>query len=134
VRPLPGFALIALAACGDAPPPRAGAADTAATPGFEPPVLLNPETPVNYPRALYEDGVEGTVILRLFVDEQGRVVTDSTRVVEGSGYPALDSAALAGVPAFEYAPARRDGSPIATPFLQPIHFNRANGGAPPGTP
>ena len=96
--------------------------------GFEPPVATNAETPIAYPARLYADGVEGTVVLRLFVDEAGGVVADSTEIAEGSGYAALDSAALAGVPALRFAPARRDGVPVATVFLQPVQFRRPEDG------
>ena len=88
----------------------------------EPPVALNADPPVEYPRALFEQGIEGKVILRLYVDEHGTVVNDSTRIEESSGYPALDSAAVTAAPQFKFAPALRDGEPIATAFLQPVHF------------
>ena len=96
-------------------------------PGFEPPVITNPESPVSYPPALYEEGVEGSVILQLFVDEEGEIVPDSSRIAEGSGHIELDSAALAGVPAMRFAPARRNGTPVATVFLQPVHFRLPEG-------
>jgi len=97
-------------------------------PGFEPPVITNPESPVSYPPALYDDGVEGSVVLQLFVNQEGEIVPDSSQIVEGSGYDALDSAALAGVSTMRFAPARRNGSPVATSFLQPIHFRLPEGG------
>jgi TonB family protein len=90
--------------------------------GFEPPVLTNAESPVRYPPTLFRDRIEGTVVLRLFIDETGTLVPDSTRVAEASGQPALDSAALDAVSGMRFAPARRDGRPVATPFLQPVHF------------
>ncbi len=99
------------------PPPR----------GFEAPVVTNAESPIAYPPDLYDEGVEGTVIVRLFVDETGAVVPDSTQIAEGSGYPELDAAALAGVAEMRFAPARRDGEPVATSFLQPVHFRRTEG-------
>ena len=40
----------------------------------DPPVALDPEPLVEYPPALYQQGIEGTVSLRLFVDEKGTVV------------------------------------------------------------
>jgi TonB family protein len=98
--------------------------------GFEPPVLTNPETPVRYPPDLYAAGTEGTVVLRLYADESGRVIPESTRVAEGSGQPRLDSAAVEAVPSMRFAPARRDGVPIATAFLQPVQFRHPE--APPG--
>jgi TonB family protein len=88
----------------------------------EPPVIVNANSPVVYPERFVQEGIEGTVILRLFVDSAGVLVRDSTRVAESSGYPTLDSAALAGVPALRFAPARSRGTPIATAFLQPVHF------------
>ena len=94
--------------------------------GFEPPVVTNASAPVEYPADLFERGVEGTVLLHLFVDAEGSVVPDSTRIAEASGEPALDSAALAGVAFMEFAPARRDGIPVATSFLQPVHFRQPN--------
>jgi periplasmic protein TonB len=98
----------------------------------EPPVALDAETPVRYPLALYQQRISGTVLLRLFVDETGKVTPESTRVQESSGYPALDSAALAAAPKLSYAPALRNGTPVATLFTQPIHFRHPDrGGATP---
>ncbi len=92
-------------------------------PELEPPVATNPETPVQYPPALYDQKRHGDVVLRLFVDSTGRVVADSQpRIEVSSGHPAMDTAALAGVTALTYDPAKRRGIPIATWFLQPIQF------------
>ncbi len=96
--------------------------------GFTPPTATNANTPIAYPAALFAAGVEGTVVLRLFVDEAGSVVSDSTEIAEGSGYPALDSAALAGVPELRFAPALRDGVPVATVVLQPVQFRLPESG------
>lgn len=104
--------------------------DPVTTPrGSEPPVVTNAESPIGYPADLYAQGVEGTVILRLFIDEGGTIVPESTQIAEGSGYPELDAAALAGVADMRFAPARRAGRPVATSFLQPVHFRRPEGSA-----
>ncbi|HMU61032.1 MAG TPA: energy transducer TonB, partial [Gemmatimonadales bacterium] len=87
-----------------------------------PPVALNAQTPVEYPPALFDQGIEGTVILRLYADTAGVLVNDSTRVQESSGFPALDSAAVAAAPNLRFAPARHDGRAVAASFLQPIYF------------
>ena len=96
--------------------------------GDDPPVMLNATSPVGYPAALYARGIEGKVVLQLYVDEQGKLRPDSTRVSESSGYPAFDSAALAAVPAFKFAPALRNGTPVAALFLQPVHFRHPDAG------
>jgi periplasmic protein TonB len=88
----------------------------------QPPVAINPVTPMSYPPALLEQGIEGRVLLRLYVDAQGKLIPDSTRLAESSGYPALDSAALSGAGALRFSPALRNGRAIAAPFLQPVHF------------
>jgi protein TonB len=90
--------------------------------GDDPPVMINPQSPVEYPPALLARGIQGKVVLRLFVDEAGRLVADSIRIAESSGYPALDSAAVSAAGRFRFVPALRNGSPIAATFLQPIHF------------
>jgi len=97
----------------------------------EAPVPLDAESPVEYPVALYDQGIGGTVVLRLYVTEAGAVVVDSTRIQESSGYPALDSAAVAAAPRLRYAPATRDGKPVAAPFTQPIVFRAPERGATP---
>ena len=90
--------------------------------GFELPVATNAESPVFYPVGLFEQEVEGSVVLRLFITEDGTIVPESTLVAETSGIPELDSAAVAGVIEMQFAPARRNGTPVATLFLQPVHF------------
>jgi protein TonB len=94
----------------------------------EPPVALNPESPVGYPPAVFQQRISGTVLLQLFVDQAGRLVPESSRVQESSGYPALDSAALAAAPKLRYAPALRNGAPVATFFTQPVHFRHPDRG------
>jgi TonB family protein len=93
----------------------AGAAD-------QPPVAINPVSPMVYPSALLEQGIEGRVLLRLYADSMGVIVHDSSRIAESSGYPALDSAALSGAATLRFSPALRHGRPVAGPFLQPVQF------------
>jgi protein TonB len=101
-------------------------------PAEEPPVATNPVSPVRYPPTLLAQGIEGRVLLRLFVDSAGNVIPDSTRIAESSGYPALDSAALVGSPELRFSPALHQGRPIAAPFLQPVQFRSPRSGT--GTP
>jgi TonB family protein len=97
-------------------------APPAVSPADEPPVAINPVSPVRYPPALLAQGIEGRVLLRLYVDSAGNVLPDSTRIAESSGYPALDSAALVGAPDLRFAPALHQGQAVAAPFLQPVQF------------
>ena len=93
-----------------------------ATPAEEPPVAINSVSPVRYPPALLEQGIEGRVLLQLYVDSSGVLVLDSTRIAESSGYPALDSAAVAAAPELRFSPALLRGHPVAAQFLQPVQF------------
>jgi len=88
----------------------------------DPPVAINPVSPVDYPVPLLEQGIEGRVLLRLYADSSGTLVPDSIRVVESSGYPALDSAAVEGAAGLRFSPARHRGRPVPGAFLQPIQF------------
>ena len=96
------------------------------------PVPLDPEPNVEYPAALFAQKISGTVLLRMFVTETGRLVAESTRVQESSGWLAMDSAALAAAPRLRYAPALRNGAPVASHFTQPVHYRHPDrGGATP---
>lgn len=88
----------------------------------EPPVALNPDIPVEYPAALYNQGIEGRVLLKLWVDSTGTLADDSTKVAESSGYPAFDSAAVASADYLKFAPGRRNGVAVGMSFTQPIVF------------
>lgn len=116
--------LLGACACRGATPQADGQVNQAAPPESEVPVALNPDVPIAYPPALFEQKVEGDVTLRLFVDSTGKLIPESTRVAEQSGYPALDSAALAGAAQLRFAPAKRHGIAVATAFLQPVEFRQ----------
>ena len=126
MRALIAVAVLAVVGChGSSPQSDAGDQSAqAAPPESEAPVALNPDVPIAYPPVLYDRKVEGDVTLRLFVDSTGKLVPESTRVAEASGYAALDSAALSGSKALRFAPAKRRGVPVATAFLQPVEFRQ----------
>jgi TonB family protein len=120
------LAMILLSGCGkpDDGTIRLAARDTAAATGTadQPPVAINSVSPMVYPAALLEQGIEGRVLLRLYADSMGAIAHDSSRIAESSGYPALDSAALAGAATLRFSPALRHGRPVGGPFLQPVQF------------
>ena len=111
---------------------REAAPPAAATTENDVPVAINSGSPFQYPADLYDQGVEGEVRLRLYVDSAGRVQPDSTRVASSSGTPGLDSAAVRGAALLQFAPAHRNGHPIAMAFYQPVIFRR--GAEPAGQP
>src|SRR5216117_1956781 len=113
-----------LTACRGGSQQSGGQTSQAAPPESEAPVALNPDMPIAYPPAQFDRKVEGDVTLRLFVDSTGKLIPESTRVAEPSGYAALDSAALAGSTALRFSPAKRHGVAVATAFLQPVEFRQ----------
>src|SRR5437773_3377450 len=113
-----------LTACPGGTQESRGQTNQAAPPQSEAPVTLNPDKPIAYPPAQFDRKVQGDVTLRLFVDSTGKLIPESTRVAEPSGYAALDSAALAGSAALRFAPAKRHGVAVATAFLQPVEFRQ----------
>src|SRR5205085_2769274 len=105
---LAGAVALGVAACGKSRSgdQTGGGEPASGPPDEEPPVAVNGDSPIQYPPRLYDQKVEGDVVLRLFVDSTGRLAAESSRVAESSGYPALDSAALTGSRLPRFTPAR----------------------------
>lgn len=93
------------------------------------PVMLNRELPFRYPPALYAQKVQGNVTLRIFIDREGAIVSDSTRIAETSGFTALDSAAMKGSRDLKFEPAKTQGQPVPVSILLPVFFRHPD--APP---
>jgi TonB family protein len=93
------------------------------------PVMLNKELPFRYPPALYAQKVQGNVTLRIYIDRDGSIVADSTRVAETSGFNALDSAAMKGSRDLKFEPAKTQGYPVPVSILLPVFFRHPD--APP---
>ena len=93
------------------------------------PVMVNRELPFRYPPALYARKVQGNTTLRIHIDADGNVVPDSTTVVEPSGEPALDSAALVGSRELRFVPAKKGGEGVAISILFPVYWRHPD--APP---
>ena len=96
------------------------------------PVMRNTELPFRYPSALYAQKVQGNVTLRIFIDSTGRVYPESTLVVETSGYPALDSAAVKGSQELSFRPAKKRAESIAVSVLYPVFFRHPDAAPLPG--
>jgi TonB family protein len=93
------------------------------------PVMLNKELPFRYPPALYAQKVQGNVTLRIYINREGAIVTDSTRVAETSGFNALDSAAMKGSRELKFEPAKTQGIAVPVSILLPVFFRHPD--APP---
>lgn len=92
------------------------------------PVTLSSELSVScpdlaspaYPALSRRLGEEGKLVLKVELDETGRIGT--ARIVESSGYSRLDNAALSAVKTWRCRPAIRDGHPVPAVALQPFNF------------
>jgi TonB family protein len=91
------------------------------------PVMLNRELPFRYPPALYARKVQGNVTLHIHIDSTGIVWPESTSVVESSGYPALDSSAVAGSRELKFEPATTKGHPVGVSLKLPVYFRHPKG-------
>jgi TonB family protein len=73
--------------------------------------VLTSKTDPTYPPEALAAGVEGTVVMQLYVDERGAV--QHVHVVSSPGF-GLDAAAQAAARAFRFKPATSDGVPVAS--------------------
>lgn len=93
------------------------------------PVMLNKDLPFRYPPSLYAKKVQANVMLRVYIDKEGQLVSESTHVAESSGYPPLDSAAVKGSMELRFIPAKTRGEPVPVSILFPVYFRHPE--APP---
>jgi protein TonB len=80
---------------------------------------LNNPKPV-YPASAKKMGMEGKVMLKVFVSREGRVL--NIEVGQSSGYEILDKAALEAVKNWRFVPARQGESPRDEWVQVPVAF------------
>ncbi|MGM9541037.1 energy transducer TonB [Anaerovibrio sp.] len=86
-----------------------------------PPQFLGGKEP-RYPRDLQEQGIGGTVLLRLTVTAEGSVA--GVEIAGSSGYPALDTAAVKAAYSYSFAAARNIyDEPVMCIITKRIVFN-----------
>jgi len=76
--------------------------------------------PPEYPRIARRKGYQGTVILEVLVDQNGRV--EDLRIFQSSGYPSLDDAASASVFKWAFLPGMRENKPVDMWVKIPVRF------------
>ncbi|MGE0223349.1 MAG: energy transducer TonB [Acetobacteraceae bacterium] len=76
--------------------------------------------PPVYPLEAARRGEQGTVVLNIHVSPQGTTLVAD--VVQSSGYPRLDRAAVDAVTGWHFLPAVRDGRPVPFELLMGFNF------------
>jgi protein TonB len=104
----------------EAPPVLAPVAPKPVTLTEELSVSCPGRTPPLYPALSRRLREQGEVLLRVELDEQGRV--SAARIEKPSGAQRLDDAALAAVRGWRCNPTLREGRPVRAIALQPFNF------------
>ncbi len=84
-----------------------------------PPQPLSSISP-KYPQKAQDAGIEGMVIIRVFVDEYGKV--QETMVLKGIPDSGLDEAATEAIKAVAWDPAKQKGEPVGVWISLPVNF------------
>ncbi len=90
-----------------------------AAPRIEAASPLETPPPV-YPRLSVRAGEEGRVLCRIHLSDQGLVV--GVDVIESSGFPRLDRAAVEALSAWRFRPRLEDDRPVASEVLHRVVF------------
>ena len=77
---------------------------------LRPPARIDTLHPFEYPRSAWSRGASGTTVLKILISPEGTV--DSAFVLESSGDPDLDSAAVTNARYLEWDAAQQGGKPI----------------------
>ena len=101
-------------------PPVAAPAPPVATAGETRRLAYDGELHARYPAAALRAREQGTVLLRVLVDAQGRV--DRVEIARSSGHPKLDAAARDAVSKARFKPVLSGGEAIPAWGLVPIEF------------
>jgi periplasmic protein TonB len=93
--------------------------DQAAVQASVPLYHLNP--PPLYPAVARRRNYEGTVVIDVLVDRQGRAA--QARIAQSSGYTILDNSALNSVKQWRFEPGRRFGTTVEMWVQVPVRFS-----------
>ena len=103
----------------DAPPPPPEGPRVKFIPYDDPPVPLTPIRP-KYPEIAQEAGIEGTVVVQVFVDEKGRV--KETVILKGIPNTGLDEAATEAIRLVRFKPAKQRERAVGVWISIPVNF------------
>ncbi len=103
----------------DAPPPPPEGPRVKFIPYDDPPQPLSPIRP-KYPEIAQEAGIEGTVVVQVFVDDKGRV--KETSVLKGIPNTGLDEAAVDAIRSVRFKPAKQRERPVGVWISIPVNF------------
>ena len=103
----------------DAPPPPPEGPRVKFIPYDDPPIPLNPIRP-RYPEIAQEAGIEGTVVVQVFVDEKGRV--KDTVILKGMPNTGLDEAATEAIRKVRFRPAKQRERAVGVWISIPVNF------------
>ena len=103
----------------DAPPPPPEGPRVKFVPYDDPPVPLRPIKP-KYPEIAQEAGIEGTVVVQVFVDEKGRV--KETVILKGIPNTGLDEAATDAIRIVRFKPAKQRERAVGVWISIPVNF------------
>ena len=89
---------------------------------IESPSPLSASVLIDYPLDLWDQGIEGSSVLKVRVTDLGDV--DSVVVMESSGFVSFDSSAVRGARTLRFSPARRGDKRIEVWANVPVHFSK----------
>jgi len=103
----------------DAPPPPPEGPRVKFIPYDDPPQPLSDIRPV-YPEIAQEAGIEGTVVVQVFIDKKGRV--QDTVILKGIPNTGLDEAAISAIRKTRFRPAKQRERPVGVWISIPVNF------------
>ncbi len=103
----------------DAPPPPPEGPRVKFIPYDDPPKPLTPIRP-KYPEIAQEAGIEGTVIVQVFIDKKGRV--KETMILKGIPNTGLDEAAIEAIRKTRFKPAKQRERAVGVWISIPVNF------------
>lgn len=101
------------------PPPPSGGSGDVFLAFDEPPVMVDFVSP-SYPPLAREAGIEGTVAVRVLVNEEGKVI--SADILSSDVTPSMEKAALEAARKCRFRPAKQRTVPVKAHVMIPFNF------------